>query len=211
MSLEKYDQAIEEAQSEFQHTCAEMEGSVPKFKQAIAKFVSDWSKKLIEGSVTEDTERTKSLGKISLGELKKELERLIEEYPQIVDEKLEDVSIWFHRGDVSEEIDPNTINSYKLKESIKNALDDAIRDLIGHAGSALVMYGYANTRQYSHWEVRAGKSVRYTRGIIRNEEIDEHTKNFDDKIDKYVDAEKRLLKVKREKSEAEAKDLWDQA
>lgn len=215
MNCESNDQAIKQARIELERVRDRAEALVPEYKSVIASFVSDWANKLIERAVTDKPDVTKALGKQKLGEIKTKFNGILDSFPDLSQKRLEDDSIWPHRGEIPEEIESNSTISYDLKSSANDSINEAMRDLIGEVGALLIENGFADTGSHSEWKARSGKPPRYSYGIpsygiAHDEELGRITKQYGQILEEYVTAAKTLRESERAKEAAEAKDLWDQ-
>lgn len=105
---------------------------------------------------------------------------------------------------------------YALSTHSQTALDEGVRALMGHVGQLLGKYGYVNesehpwggSRDYS--DGRYG-DYRYASGMAWPKELMDLAKEYQALYTQFISASKNLDGLNRQKAEAEAADIWNQA
>jgi hypothetical protein len=211
MDTSQYDSQIQDAQSDIKKMQGSMDTVRLAFVESTTRYISEWTEKSIERAVTSKPETTKSIGMERLKDLKSALKKLLSEIPSLVPQHIKQDSLWPHRTELPADIYKKSLPIFELKRKTSEELREGVRDLLGYAGQLLVEYGYEESGKDGSWEERAGKPPRYKYGFSWSNEMSTNLKEYVELLESYVDTHIKVINLKREKAEAEAKNLWDEA
>ena len=163
----------------------------------------------IETNVKTKTEITKKLGIEKLKELKKDLSELIERIPSLVDGIIKD-DVWLHKNYSLKGTDEFN-QKYNIKSRFNASIKNILRELYGHEGIILFKYEYANIKD-SEWEKPYNSDIpKYKYGFSLSKQLEESITIYINLLEQLHDIVVKLDKVKNQKEQQEAIDLWDQA
>lgn len=189
MDISEFENEIEKITAETAVLKDEAEAAAQMVVDKIGGFLVEWARKRVEDEVTLKPELTKRLGPIRLKKMKEELDLITKSMPSETKEEFKKSSYWPHR-----EKDVNSTSRDRLYDN----LDKGIELLTGKAQSLLISFGFMrDTRERLHitWadplKTQVGDYVRLYEKLLANA--------------------KKLAELKKEKEEAEARDLWDKA
>lgn len=187
----------------------EAEPVVEQFLRDTVDFLCDWSRQIVEKTVTSNPEKTKQLGKEGLSSLKNELAQLTGEMPEHVKKHLNLNELWLHRGEIAIKRQAGWSQSpYEfMGNSAPERLNTQMRVLLGYAGSLLVKFGFAG----SDWTPSGANAQKYRYSFDWSDYMRSSLHRYAEVFNRLSKLAEQLESVKRQKAEAEAKQLWDQA
>lgn len=165
MDIEVLIRQITECEKTLDSLKGQMDGQKIKIISEIEVYLKDKFKHDIESNVKSNTENTKKLGLEKLSELKKELNTLIDQVPELVNKKFDNDELWLL---LSYSLDgKDEFNSlFNAQRNIKSNIDNSIRELLGYSGKILIDYGYKDYSKDSSWEKQYKSDVpRYKYGF----------------------------------------------
>jgi hypothetical protein len=105
-----------------------------------------------------------------------------------------------------------SLPAFELRHKAGNKASDELHEIMGHVGQFIIKYGLDEAGDQREWERRGKNLPRYRYAVaFNNPEVTEPTKKYKDLFDRFVKAHVNTIKAQREKQEAIAKDLWNQA
>ena len=204
MDTSEFDTEIGKLEGEMKNLREQMEKTSNEFLIATNEFIVEWFKKELEKEVRSNPEITKKLGVEVLRKLNSDLQNLISEVPDLVNQYLNKDDCWGHRG---------PIPTGWGKRWGHNPLEKNVRIILGHVGEIYIKYGYMqNSSLNCSWQRQPVSNLLIYSGDhdFWTKKRSEIIKQYREQYDKLITFEADLKKVKREKAEAEAKNLWDQ-
>jgi len=191
----------------------DMEMEFEKFLGATKKFAVVWAENKVRSTIRSHAELAKSYGRERVGKLKLELNQLIEMMPRIVENHVNVDKYWAHRGKVPDEF-LNNIGRYRISGNrLPGDLNDALREVFGNVGILLIDHNF-DTAEGSEWEIehRGGRQVcKFKYGYDCSDEMKTILGRYSENHKQFIELNRELKETKKEKSEAEAMDLWDKA
>ncbi|MBA9027122.1 hypothetical protein [Peribacillus huizhouensis] len=118
-----------------------------RFKSAAVPYVKEWMGHTARNEIKENPELAEKVGEVRLKELKSEVNILIENAVHLVDEHLDNKTIWWHLNEQQEK-------SYCENNRIPDDIEKAIKYIFGQLGVVLSKDGFINvssaTGQYKY-------------------------------------------------------------
>lgn len=213
---------IRELSAEIESNTKIMEGLAQDFTKATISFASSWIQDKVQSTVTTRTDTTQSLGIEGLRQLKTDLKKVIDHLPEVAQPILDDDSNWEHRTGISDDGEQHKhCYSAPKDDHYSDKLDWPIRSILGLAGDILRKNGFeaTATRMTTEWSEKlphesgypGTQGTRYVRQYKRSPEMLNILRSYADLHRKMVGLSSQLKLAQRQKAEAEAKNLWDQA
>lgn len=208
MDKNNYDEKISQLEVKIRELKDDMEKITKEFLQSTNKYAREWYRTSIENAVIKSPEITKKLGEAKLKELKEELQSLTDNVDQYTLAYVNTDSLWAHRPNYKSKGN-ETFGLYKVfGNRDPQELSNAIKFLIGKAGQILSKYNYLKGDSPYEKDYSTG-NYKYKYGYSWSDEMREVIERYANLFDNYTKLSEELDKVKTEKSENEAKDLWN--
>jgi hypothetical protein len=177
---------------------------VTDFKRVTASYIREFSIFLMKGYYSNRPEIAKNLGPVKIEELKGEFEQFLDSLPEYTSRRLDDTQIWLHRVEIPDQALSDMTYSYQLEKKSYNAMDRAVRELIGLAGSLLIKYGFVEIGKDYEWNMTPGGIPQYvndlpSRGMDHYKAFDSLMNQYKDILVEYVYAIQNLRKAEEAK------------
>ena len=212
MDGSKFDAPIRDLKEQMDTLREQMEKTCKEFLEATKEFAPTWFQKSVERAVTSQPELAKECGVNGLRSLKSDLQKLVAMIPHIVEQHVNCDKYWPHRAELPDEPELKFGRYHISKPRGPDELDNGVREILGYVGAILVKYGFAKTGEFGNWVAGYGSErPRYRFGYDWSEKMSSVLNKYSPLYDELVKLNEKLKKVEREKAEAEAKDLWEQA
>jgi len=163
----------------------------------------------IESNVRENTKNTKRLGIENLRLLKQDVNELIETIPLLIQKYIDSsTNFWEYNNYI---ISDNEFNQkYNLKYQIKGNIRKVTDNLYAHLGFILIKYGYSEYGRY--WVKQYDSDIpKCNYGHVVSGQLDKISDEYIVIFEKFHDSLVELNKLKKDKEEYEAIDLWERA
>lgn len=216
MQISEYDEKIRQAKTRKDNSFNEMEKLCENYIEYYITFLQTEFPRIVENSVSENPETTQSLGIEKLRELKSELKTVVDNIPEIVRQQFDKDYIWEHRQDLPKDFEKETLPAFDLTHSAGKKVREQWHEIMGYIGQLIVKYDLDNPNvDYKAWEIRSHQLPRYKYAIsptnsdskILGETLGKYKKEFEEFVNVYAEE----LKLEKQKQQALAKELWDQA
>jgi hypothetical protein len=183
---------------------------IPDLKRVTASYVREFSIYLMRGYYSNRPEVAKKLGPEKVEELKGEFTNFLDTLPEYTSKRLDDTQIWLHRVEIPPQAISDMTYSYQLEKKSYNALDQAIRELIGLAGSLLIKYGFVEVGTDYEWQMTPAGIPQYvndlpSRDMNHYKALDKLMNQYKDILVEYVYAIQNLRKAEDGKRSAGAR------
>lgn len=212
MDTSQYDAKIQAAIDEKSSLQRQMDELCATYINTCSRFFASEFQEVVERAVTSKPEIAQQLGLEKLRELKAELKKVVDDVPQIVSKHLDKDTIWEHRRPLPEGIEKESLPGFDLRHNAGKKVEAELHEIMGHVGRLIINYGLDEGRQQTGWERRGNGLPRYRYAVAHNiPDMNDPIKRYKELFDKFVKAHVNIIKAKREKEEAIAKDLWNQA
>lgn len=174
-------------------------------------------KNIVESEVKQKSEHTKELGTDKLKAMKQQLTSLVEQSDELVDTVFGHDELWIH---INYSIYPNGDSWGQKGNNVKKAEQNIIRGvkkILGKAGKILIDYDYAKAgakyERSSQWQQDDDNEIVYgsNYGFQIPRDLEKKIGDYCSQIEKLHDVIEKTDKLKKELSEQEAIDLWEQA
>lgn len=204
MSSPDYDRTIAQEKKVLVSIGEQGEKIIPALKKTAASYIRDWAIKLVKSYYTEKPAVTRSLGAARNEELKGEFTSFLERLPGDTDRRLDDPQIWLHRIEIPPQAITDMSYSYNLEKRSKNALEKAIKDMIGPVGATLIKFGYIEVGADYLWQMTPSGIPQYTedlpvRGMDHYKALTKQMDQYKDLLIEYVYAIQNLRKAEQAK------------
>jgi hypothetical protein len=181
---------------------------VPELKRITASYLREWAIKLLRAYLKGKPEISQGLNPQKSEELKSEFTEILEAIPGRTNQRLDDPQIWLHRVKIPDHDLADLSFSYKFEKRSHNAIEAAIRELIGPVGSLLSEYGFLVINDDLDWEMGSGDIPQYTyklpsRGIDQFQALDKIRERYKNLLIEYVYASQNLWKAEGAKKLAD--------
>ena len=213
VNTSKFDSLIKELEGQIRVLRDRIEKTCKEFFEATNEFAVEWFQSCVERAVISNPELAKKSGVAGLRNLKSDLQNLAATVPSIVEKHLNIDRCWPHRRQIPDKPDPQLgrYQDYWRRLTIAN-LKNAVAEVLGYVGGVLVKHGFADTGPASAWAVIAwSEQPKYTCEYDWSQKLNAVFGRYSDLYGQLIELDGELKKVQREKAEAEAKGLWDQA
>ncbi len=211
MSINQIDEDIQIINGRIYDLKQKAQEIVLKINQVIPMFLEEWANYEIKSNIESHPEVLIELGVEKVSQLKKDLKNTSKQFPELSKNRLSSIT-WIHQKEISQaELDGEILLAYQLTKNANEAIDEVLRGTIGQIGEILINYGM--TKFGEEWKKKTGQ-VRYSYGIpdfgiSTSAQLRDLRINYSKIIEDYVNAYRDLRKAEKEKSIAEAKNLWD--
>jgi hypothetical protein len=158
---------------------------ISEFTRIASLYVREFSIYLMKGYYTNRPEVARNLGPNKLAELKREFKGFIDNLPEHTRKRLDDSQIWLHRFQIPDGAISDMTYSYQLSQKANRSMDQAIRDLIGMAGSLLIKYGFIEVGVDYEWKMTPG-GIPFYASDLPSKGMD-HYKGLTKLMDQYKD------------------------
>lgn len=211
MDIKEMENQIEQYEKDIQNYLIQMNSIREKVMSELTPYFQNKYQEYIENAIKDNPEITKSLGVEKLGKLKVELKSIIEQVPNLVSQYFNEQLLWnFNSYSLPNKIG---IDEYNIKftksRNIEDEMKNSIRVLLGHVGKLIIDFGFEKGNE-SSWR-KDGNVYMYRYGLSIPENIDKMIKEFQIIFEKLHDKHVEIAKMKKQKEETEAMNLWDQA
>lgn len=212
MDTSSFDAQIKDLEQQIGGLRGQMENICKEFLEVTKEFTVAWFRNHVERTVTSQPKIAKKCGVEELRHFKSDLQKTITMVPRIVEEHVNNDKYWAHRGQIPDEHDRRFARYHVSGRCPLDELDNAVREVLGYRGVILLKHGFAKTGEHSEWETKYGsEQPRYKYGYDWSEKMNTVLKQYSDLYDRLIKLDYELKKAKRDKAQAEAKNLWDQA
>ncbi|WP_369902017.1 hypothetical protein [Bacillus manliponensis] len=203
---------IADEEKEKEELITQMEDTKVKFKQAVITYAKDWFRKQAKLEITDKPRLAKRLGAEQLRNLKKRIEDLINQSEQLVDEYLDDNSIWWHLSEKKWIVPYN--------DRIPGEIHKAVKLMFGELGVILAEAGFVELNPIIKQYTSGREHNLWVEDDIRRRPCYPYPLSFTSEIKKiyteYHELAKRtevrngnIKKLQAEKEESHVGDLWD--
>lgn len=208
MSSQDYDRVIAQEIKVLASIKEHSEQLIPELKRAAASYLRDWAIALLKSYLTAKPEIASKLGGQKSEELKREFTGFLETLPEQTGRRLDDTQIWLHRVQLPDRALADLSYSYQFEKRAHNAIEDAIRELIGPVGSLLNKYGLIEIEDDYDWEMGSDNRPQYTyklpsRGIEHHQALSKLRERYKNLLIEYVYASQNLWKAQVAKKAGE--------
>ena len=216
MSVETIKQQMDEATATLELIMNDFEVRRTTIIEQLKPFIKSELKRIVENEVKRNSEHTKTLGVERLGEMKKQLTNLLESSNDLVDSVFAMDSLWIY---VDYSIVPNGDTWGQKSNNTKkaeNCIISGIKRILGKSGKILIDFGYAKAgskyERTSRWQQDDDNEIVFgsNYGFQLSAEIEKSIREYCNQIEKQHDIIEQLEKLKKQLSEQEAVDLWEQ-
>ena len=213
MDTSKYDTELRALEQQITNCLKEMEGICNAFIEVAKGFTVSWINKETENLVKTNHEITKELGIEGLQKLRNELEELCNKIPSLIEEDLSKDNYWPHKCTLPQgNYISFGLNGYEVDSLNQNVpiLSDSIRRMLCLGGELLNQYGLIDFDS-ACWERGVGSRVYYKCNYGASEELFDVLKKYSDQLERALSLNNKLRQTERDKGQAEAQSLWEQA
>lgn len=202
MSSPNYDRIIAQEKKVLLSIREHGDQFIPKFKNTAASYLRDWAIKLVKSYYTEKPAVTRDLGPSKNEQLKDEFKSILARLPLETSNRLDDSQIWLHRIEIPERALSDMTYSYQMEKRSKNAMERALKDLIGPVGALLLKFGYIEVDQDYLWNMTPSGLPHYTedlpsRGMDYFKALTRLMDQYKDILVEYVYAVQNLRKAEQ--------------
>jgi hypothetical protein len=183
----------------------QLDALIHTFQKQLPSIAEPWIRREVERRIEDHPDQVEELGIEKLGILKKKVNSLISELPEIVERETSDKQDWPH---------------YRAKDTSgygqnKNEpfFNKAFRNVIGHVGAILDEFGLL-TEPKGHvpnWEKTANDKFRFAINPGFESLSIQSVKEFINLEKEYETLVTKLNEKKAEFAKAKAKELWESA
>jgi len=203
-----YERVIAQEEKVLASIQEQSEKLIPELKRATAAYLKDWAIGLMKGYLSGNPEVTRALSPVRSDGMKKEFTTVLEAFPAETAQRLDDPHIWLHRVPIPKYELADLSYSYQFEKRSHNAIEAAIKELIGPVASLLSSYGYLNIEEHIDWERGPDGRPQFayklpTRAISHYPELNKLRERYKNLLIEYVFASQNLLKALEAKKEAE--------
>ena len=209
MSGTDYDRTIAQERKVLASIKEHGEKIIPDFKRVTASYIREFSIYLMRGYYSNRPEVARTLGPEKMEELKGEFSEFLNNLPDYTNRRLDDAQIWLHRVEIPDQAISDMTYSYQLEKKSYNTMDQAIRELIGLAGSLLIKYGFVEVGRDYEWKMTPAGIPQYvndlpSRGMDHYKALENLMNQYKDILVEYVFAVQNLRKAEEGKRSAGA-------
>lgn len=220
---EDFDILIKRKESELHALRSQMQTLQLRFMNDTSKFAAKWYDETARQYVAKFSERTLSLSRESLAQMKTEVNALIKNADSTVKNALSSSRIWWH-------VDPRLHDSFFLYEQLGDGyvgnrfpeiVDKPVRSALGQLGTILEKFGYNVTTKVSlkstypeFWfgstEDKYCPAGPYFPHLMEwSEDMQETMREYNELFKKAIVLLNEIEKIKDEKKKREVMKMWD--
>lgn len=208
MSSTDYDRIIAQERKVLASIKEQGERIAADFIRVTASYIREFSIFLMKGYYSNRPEVARNLGPEKVEELKGEFTTFLDTLPEYTHKRLDDSQIWLHRVEIPDQALTDMTYSYQLEKKSYNAMDRAVRELIGLAGSLLIKYGFVEIEKDYEWKMTPGGIPRYdsdlpSRGMDHYRAFNTLMNQYKDILIEYVYAIQNIRKAEQAKRSAQ--------
>ncbi|MFN2280683.1 MAG: hypothetical protein ACK2TZ_02385 [Anaerolineales bacterium] len=202
-----YERVIAQEEKVLASIQEQSEKIIPELKRTTAVFLRDWAIALLKGYLKRRPDIAQGLTPQRSEALKKEFTAILEAFPAAAEERLKDPHIWLHRVPIPKYELADLSYSYQFEKRSHNAIEGAIKELIGPVGALLNKYGLIEIEDNIDWELGPDSTPRWTyklptRGIEGHPALSKVRERYKNLLIEYVFASQNLLKALEDKEAA---------
>jgi len=184
----------------------------------VKPFVKPLLKENVEKEVRSNSEHTKGLGREKLSAMKQELMALVDSSDSLVEKVLTNNDFWMH---VNYDIDDERYMYGISREEVKGKIQKGIKIILGEAGKLLIDYGYIKAGTMYQWDnthrsfnlVDSGQKksdLLYKEYFSTPNSLKLLMEEYAKGLGALHELCEKVSDLKKELSEQEAADLWDE-
>ncbi len=209
MSSTDYDRIIAQERKVLASIKEQGEKFIPEFKRITASYIRELSIELMKSYFRYKPEVTRSLGTEKLEEMKREFKGILDSLPEHSSKRFDDNQIWLHREEIPDRAVSDMTYSYYLEKRSNKFMDEAIRDLIGLAGSMLIKYGFVEDGKDLTWKMTLGGIPQYandlpSKGMDHHKALSKLMEQYKNILVEYVFTIQNLRKAEQAKKSSQA-------
>lgn len=210
-SVEEYTKEIEELNRKNKNTYDLLEEQATILLEKSIDLLKERIKFEIDNCVKNNAVRTKELAEQGkLKKMKEAMNQLLDEVPQHTTIAMSQDKVFIHR---TLKLDGNK-HSYEYKSLVESKYREAYRIIVGLAGGLLSKFGYIKVGNdyngFSEWQYISGSGGKIKYGYNFDiSMIKDDWKQYNDKLEKYVEDLIKHQSLIDRKEETEAMNLWE--
>ena len=193
-----------------------METLKTEFIKQTVDFTMEWFRKTAKEYITKYPEITLKMSEEKIANMKAKVNELVKNAEKIVRGELDNPGLWWHQKPRLHD----SINQYKqVADKYPEALDHAVRHILGHLGRVLEEFGFNvttsnNTGAYKEYWFEnpiAGKQTVpcYPHLLSWTKEMQDTIKEYDTQFTQAIMLFEEIQQLKEEKKRQEALTRWD--
>lgn len=213
---EEIDGSIEGKEAELAPLRSLMEELKTEFIKQTTEFASEWYRKTAKDYITKNPEIALKMSEEKIGNMKNKVNELTKNAGKIVQDELDNPALWWHQKMNLHE----AIDKYKqVADRYSEALDHAVRHILGHLGLVLEEFGFnvttkSNTGAYKEFWFETpvgGKQIVpcYPHLLCWTQEMQNSIRLYDAQFTRAIELFNEIQLLKEEKKRQEALTRWD--
>ncbi len=213
---EETDVLIERKEAELFPLRSYMEELKIEFTKETMDFAFEWFRKTAKEYITKYPEITLKMSEEKIANMKAKVNELVKNTEKIVRDELDNPALWWHQK-------PNLhdpIDKYKqVADKYPEALDHAVRHILGHLGLVLAEFGFhvttsGNTGTFQEFwfeYIQDGRQTVpcYPHLLSWSEEMQDIMREYDAQFTQAIMLFNEIQQLKEEKKRQEALTRWD--
>ncbi len=208
MLSQDYDRVIAQEEKVLASIQDQSEALIAEFKRTAAAYLRDWAIGLMKRYLARQPEVTAGLSPQKSQALKQDFSEFLEALPAAVDRRLDDPHIWLHRVPIPKYELAELSYSYQFEKRSYNAVEGAVKELIGPVAALLSNYGFLKIADDIDWEIGPEGFPQYTyklptRGVAGYPAFNKVRERYKNLLIEYVFASQNLLKALENKEQSE--------
>lgn len=216
MGIEVIKQQIEENNANIALKMNDFEMRRTTIIEQLKLFIQSELKRIVENEVKCNSEHTKTLGAQKLGEMKKQLQSLLENSNNLVDTVFGNDHLWAHINYI---INPKGDTWGQKRNNITKAeacIISGIKRILGKSGKILIDFGYAKAgskhERAKLWQQDDDNEIVFGSNYSLQipADIKKSIEDYCKQIEEMHDIIENLEQLKKKLSQQEAVDLWEQ-
>jgi hypothetical protein len=206
MNLTEINQKIILVEKEYDKIQSTLEEIRKGFKAVLLDYASTWIKDTLEYHlIRENPEKAKQMGKSGLAAVRAEYKALIERLPRLVDHIINDNKKWPHKAEFGFVLKEHEYFSLKTTD----ILTEMIRSVVSQLGPILKKYGLIQFKQYGEWKAQ-GEELQYVIGFNLSPQLKKLIDDYKEQFGSYEKTLGDLASLNKNKSQEEARILWEE-
>jgi hypothetical protein len=213
MDTTTYDTQITEVSQQIEQALKDLDEMAEGIIDEYTNFFRRKFTEMVKERITGNPKLAQELGVEKIGEIKRELNEVIANLPEITKDYFNQDELWEHRQQLPDAWEKESLPLYEFKRQAGSKISNAYHDVLGHVGEIMLKHGLISDKS-GEWKRENGR-LKYAYSLSFYKEEDKiltiKINDYVQKVQQYAELNIKLKKIEAAKQTFIAKSLWDQA